>query len=125
MLRQPDPDASCANPGWTSKDLEDLSGDPCSKSGFAEHEPGGRVKINVINRDPFSLDAIKTAVSPEATVTPGFRVFLDAGTTPIDAFSALFHCYITFTKDFSTAMGKDLTFCLAGLLYFGARTGTF
>lgn len=110
---QPDPDDSCANPGWTRKDCQDLNGDPGGISGFAEHEPGGRVKIDVINRDPFSLDAIKTAVSPEATVTPGFRVFLDAGTTPIDAFSALFHCYITFTKDFSTAMGKDLTFCLA------------
>ena len=69
-----------------------VSGCPCDISGFAEHESGGRVKIDVIKRDPFSLDAIKTAVCPEATVTPESRVLLEAGTTPVAAFSSLFHC---------------------------------
>jgi len=58
------------------------------------------VKIDVVNRDPFSLDAIKAAVCPEATVTPESRVFLEVGTTPVTAFSSLFHCYFTFNKEY-------------------------
>jgi hypothetical protein len=64
-----------------------LSGGPCGISGFAEHEPGGRVKIDVIKRDPFSLDAIKAAVCPEATVTAESRVLLEAVSTSVAAFS--------------------------------------
>jgi hypothetical protein len=69
-------------------------------SGFAEYQSGGRVKIDVINRDPFSLNAIKAAVCPEATVTAESRVFLEVGTTSVAAVSSLFHCYFTFYEEF-------------------------
>jgi hypothetical protein len=77
-----------------------LSASTCGISGFAEHEPGGRVKIDVIKRDPFSLDAIEAAVCPEATVTPEPRILLEVATTPVIAFSSLFHCYFTFNKEY-------------------------
>ena len=69
-------------------------------SGFAEHQSGGRMKIDVINRDPLSLNAIKAAVCPEATVTPESRVLPEVATTPVAAFSSLFHCYFTFNKEY-------------------------
>ena len=52
------------------------------------------MKIDVIKRYPFSLDAIKAAVCPEATVTAESRVLLEAGSTPVAAFSSFFHCYL-------------------------------
>ena len=102
-----------------------LNGDVPGISGFAEYQPGGRVKIDVINRYPFRLDTIQAAVCPEATVTPESRVLLQVGTAPVAAFSSLFHRYFTFCEDFIAAVEKDLPFYLAGLLYFGSRTGSF
>ena len=77
-----------------------MSDGHCGISGFAEHKSGGRVKIDVIKRDPFSLDAIEAAICPEATVTPESRVLLEVATTPVAAFSSFFHCYFTFNKEY-------------------------
>jgi hypothetical protein len=77
-----------------------LSDGHCGISGFAEHKSGGRVKIDVIKRDPFSLDAIKAAVCPETAVTPESRILVEVGATPVTAFSSLFHCYFTFNEEY-------------------------
>ena len=69
-------------------------------SGFAEHQSGGRMKIDVINRDPLSLNAIKAAVCPEATVAAESDVFLEIGSTPVATLSSFFHYYFTFDEEF-------------------------
>jgi hypothetical protein len=45
-------------------------------SGFTEYQPGGRVEIDVTNRDPFRLDTVQSPVCPETPVTPETEIFL-------------------------------------------------
>ena len=54
--------------------LTKLVADP--GSGFTEYQPGGRVEIDMTNRDPFRLDAVQTPVCPETPVTPETVIFL-------------------------------------------------
>jgi hypothetical protein len=68
-------------------------------SGFTEHQSSGRMKIDVIKRDPFSLNAIKAAVCPEATIAPESHVFLEIGSTPVATLSSFFHYYFTFDEE--------------------------
>ena len=45
-------------------------------SGLTEYQPGGRVEIDVTNRDPFRLDTVQSPVCPETPVTPETVIFL-------------------------------------------------
>ena len=54
-------------------------------SGLAEDQPGGRVQANVVNRNPFSLDAIEATVCPEAAVATEPAIFPEIGASTIAA----------------------------------------
>ena len=62
-------------------------------SGLTEHQSCSRMQADVIEGNPFRLDAVEPPVCPKAAVTPETSIFFKISTASVASVSALFHCH--------------------------------